>query len=866
MEKYIQIKGARVNNLKNVDLNIPINQITCMAGPSGSGKSSLAFHTLYSESKRRFLNSFPTYLKFFSDRPAPVDVDEISPVLPVFGLPQINPIVGTRAIVADTMQLTESLQNLFYYFGKAKCPKHLVFLEKYNVATIISNYIKNLDDEDIIYLFATKDSFLEFLQGSPFPSRTIKNLKSNQINDFNKDDELWELLRFKKKGINRIQQKLSELQNLALETYLVIPKKSNYHFINLKLQGLDTCPICGDESIDKIQLTHFSPYNALGACSSCNGFGATLEYDSEKILDAEKSVIEGGAKLLEYSRFDGLKDLLINELKRAKISINKPVKDLPKEFYNILYKGSGRYCGYDELFSYLDSKRYKANVRIFIRGIQKEVQCESCLGSRLNQLCHHYFIFDDDLSYLSLWDLTIDELSNSLKSGVLIIKDPKQQNLLNKVISILDVANGLGLGHLLISRKSKTLSAGEYQRLLLLKYLSYEGTDSLFVFDEPSLGLCNSEQKILLKGFRKLKEQGNTVLLIDHSTFFHKNSDHLVVMGPGAGKFGGEVLFTGKYLNYETKLELPKISPIKNLNDCKFIEVKSPEVYGIEYGDFEIPIGALTCVFGNSGTGKTACLINVLANHLYKDIYGEFLNITKGSAKKITSKSNFNDVIVVDSNLNRYTSRSSVGSLTELSTIVRKHFLKTKAAKALGLKDGHLSSNSELGQCPSCEGSGVKVIEMQFLEDVILTCEDCNGKKIKPIYAELSDGKMTLYEAYNMPLSQVLERVELTPKFRRIWDYLKLLKLEYLSLDRKINSLSGGERQRIYLLSKLLKRVDNSILFFENLSFGLSDQEVYSLAKFLQDLCSEGNTAVIIDQHHLFKTAATYTLDFSKGD
>ena len=528
MEKFIQIKGARVNNLKGVNLDIPINKITCFAGPSGSGKSSLAFHTLFSESKRRFLNSFPTYLKFFSDRPAPVDVDEISPVLPVFGLPQINPIVGTRATVADTMQLTESLQNLFYYFSKAKCPEHLIPLESYNIASVINQYTSKLDDNDVLYIYTTKDSFINHLYATPFPTRSIEDKNSKQINDFNEDDKLWELIRFKKKSLSRIEKKLIDFKKLDLETYLVIPSASKLKFFSIELDGMDTCPKCGYQNEETSKLAHFSPYNALGACSTCNGFGATLEYDAEKLIDEEKSVSEGGAKLLEFNRFSGLKDLLISAMKKANISTSKPISDLPKEFKSILYSGSGRYCGYDELFSYLETKRYKANVRIFIRGIQKEVECEQCHGSRINSLTHNFHIFKEDFSYLSLWKMTIDQLFEKLSSGELIIKDDKQINLLNKIISILDVAKGLGLGHLEICRKSKTLSAGEYQRLLLLKYLSYEGTNSLFVFDEPSLGLCSSEQVMLFAGFEKLKCQGNTVLIIDHSDYFHKSSETLL--------------------------------------------------------------------------------------------------------------------------------------------------------------------------------------------------------------------------------------------------------------------------------------------------------------------------------------------------
>ena len=270
----------------------------------------------------------------------------------------------------------------------------------------------------------------------------------------------------------------------------------------------------------------------------------------------------------------------------------------------------------------------------------------------------------------------------------------------------------------------------------------------------------------------------------------------------------------------------------------------------------------MTWVTGASGTGKTANVIKIMANTLHKKLTGEWLEEEEFSVKNVKCPTQFDDVIVIASDLNRFTSRSSVGTITELATVIRKHFLKLPVAKSMNLKEGHLSSNSELGMCPRCEGRGSIVIEMQYLEDIVLECEDCKGLKIKPLYANISDGKMTVAEAYNLPLSQVLERIELTPKFRRVWDYLKILNLDYLSLDRALNSLSGGEKQRIFLLSKLLKNIQNSLLIFENISFGLSERELKLLGTFLEDLIQLKNTIVIIDSSSHFNNLATSKLTF----
>lgn len=859
--KYINIKGARVNNLKSVDLKIPINKITCFAGPSGSGKTSIAFHTLFAESKRRFLNSFPTYLKFFSDRPAPVDVDLIEPVLPVFGLPQINPVVGTRACVSDTMHLTELLQNLYANSSKELCPTHKCELERTSILDTISPFLSKLKEESVVYILTNKENFITFLKDSPFPNRSFSSEKL-EVHSFDKDDEYWELVRFKVKGVDKLHKKIEQYVEKNIPLYIFTDKTSNVEQLILKDET--KCPKCDYTGLTNYNLSFFSPYNALGACEVCSGFGANLVYDENKLLTKHLSVDDGGTRFLDYKRFGNLIDDFKKEMKKQKLSTSLPIEKQPKKFYRLLYEGDGTWCGLDELFKYLETKRYKASVRIFIRGIQREEVCTSCEGSRLNSNVHNNYLFkNENTTYKDLWSFTVFELRDYLKkySRQIFLNLESNRKILNKIIKLLTVAEGIGLGHLKINRKVKTVSAGEYQRLLLLKYLSYEGTGALFVFDEPSLGLSLKEMKVLGRSFGNLVELGNTVVLVEHSEYFHKISDHYIVMGPKAGKFGGEILYQGKYKEKILDFELEKVSKNKIVEvDRKWIKVIRPELYNKTFQDIAIPTNEIIHVTGESGSGKSAIFINILANKISQDVKESSLNIEFGKFKKITYPKTINDVIVVDSNLNRYSSRSTVGSLTGLFSIVRKHFLNTPYAKSMGLKDGHLSANSILGQCPSCEGKGVKVVEMQFLEDIILECEDCNGRKIKSLYADLSDGSISVHEAFSSPLSAVIPDIKLTPKYRRIWEFMKILKLDYLSLDRSMSSLSGGEKQRLYLLSKLEKEVKNSVIFFENISFGLSKIELHSLGKFLNELTYLNNTIVIIDQDEFFKKISTFNI------
>lgn len=859
----IEIRGARVHNLKNVDLDIPLRKLVCFAGPSGSGKTSLAFHTLLTESKRRFVNSFPNSMKFFTDRPAAVDVDRIFPVLPVFGLPQINPVMGARSVVSDIMRLTDSLQNLFFTASEELCPVHETELEVRSIGQQLKSQVAKAVPNGVYHVLLSPNEFIRVFGEGFIPPRSYSS-KRKTIETFQSEDDLWEVMRFKFENLDSLEKKWIELKLSELRLNYILFGPEMKKPLELKFHFEKACPSCGFESRPVQTVSAFSPYSALGACPNCNGYGANLVYDEKKIIDREMSIQEGGLKLLNYGPFQDAYEELLSILKRKKIPTDVPIKKLPKEFFEILEDGHGQYPGYGELKRYLESKKYKPSVRIYIRHLQREEPCQVCRSSRLNQAIHHYRISLGGKNWAlhELMELTIKDALTLFSNKRLNAKTHEgrlQQDILEK----LKLAFEMGLGHLALLRKAKSLSAGEYQRLLLIKYLTFKGTDSLFVLDEPSLGLGESELAQLVSSLRQIIEQGNTVILIDHSEYIHKHCDHLIVMGPASGKNGGEITFQGKPDRYFSLKEHVAWDVKKKLaRSSNFVEVVAPRIYGKSYPDFKLPLEEMVWVRGDSGTGKSACLIKIMANTLYKKIYSEWLEEDEFSVKSVKSPQKFEDVIVIASDLNRFTSRSSVGTITEFSSVIRKHFLKLPISKSMDLKEGHLSSNSELGMCPRCEGKGSIIIEMQYLEDIVLECEDCKGLKIKPLYANISDGKMTVAEAYNLPLSQVLERIELTPKFRRIWEYLKILNLDYLSLDRTLNSLSGGEKQRIYLLSKLMKTIQNSLVIFENLSFGLSEKELKLLGTFLQELLQLKNTIVVIDSSSCFKYLATSKLEF----
>ncbi len=866
VQDVIQILGARTHNLKNIDVNIKLNQITCMAGPSGSGKSSLAFHTLLTESKRRFINSLPTDMKFFWEIPHTVDVDKIYPVLPAWGLPQHNPVINSRPVALDVLGGHERLQKIFMELGSFVCPTHHVPFQK--VSTLDSvllkiKSLKNLSDDDVVHVFISGDNYRKHVSMEMNPNRSLKTT----VREFDEDDPWYELVRVKVKNLKSLNEKLREFsipEGIDFLFHLLSAKK-NFEVKNLyELQ----CPYCNKKAVE-VKVAHIeslSPLNALGACPHCEGHGMLLVYDRDKLVkDPTKTIREGAINFLLFSRFEHLFPAFLRECKKEGIDVDVPFMDLPESVWTFLYDGKGKYEGFNAYFDYLKTQRYKKNIRIYIRSMQREILCDECEGTRISKNAGSLTIVlsQDIVTYKDFLKLDIKDAFNVLseikRDRKDIIKHEKLENTFNKLERLYTVAVDLGLGHLQNTRKVRSMSSSEYQRLLLSKYLSYEGSQSLFVLDEPSLGLSQSAQEKMMKYLRLLRDQGNTILMVEHSEYLKKESDEVIEMGPGAGALGGKILFQGKYR--APRIDFHKFH-FKSDEKKSFIEITNAHIRNLVRSELIVQKNAINWVRGESGTGKTSFIVHLLANEVHKNVYGSRLSFEDYEFKKMKGIDDLEDVILINSGLDKISSRSTVGTYTDLGGFVRKYFANLEISKKLGLKEGHFSSNSELGQCSSCEGRGVKLVEMHFMEDVEFVCEDCQGKKLKLYYANIFDGHITAYEAFSKPLSEVLPHIKLTPKGKRIWEYFKILKLDYLSLDRTLISLSGGERQRLQLLSLLDRKVENSLIIFENITSGLSHHEFEPLAELLHQLAGSRNTLIVIDQNSFFESIANFQIRF----
>jgi excinuclease ABC subunit A len=838
----IEIKNCSTNNLKNISIKIPVNKITCICGPSGSGKSSLAFHTLANESKRRFLNSMPSSLTFFDRVPQSAVVDKIEPVLPVWVLEQSNPIVGSRLVVADQLELTNDSAKLFFESAHNHCPIHQHEMSSTDFM-MVEDLRENVSDGDVLNFFIAKDLYLENIKGYP-----VRSLGADQtVSDFNEMDEYWEIFRLKGKGLDKLIKRLEEFPFIkGQEQTILVHVNGETKFF--RLSNKMTCLSCVKEEIKTPRsLDEMIPFNGVGACFECKGYGSVLNYSRAKMAKFPfNSINEGAISILDYSKFSHYKAAAIREIKKAGYDLSRPFHEIEDdELWDLLDDGAGNFPGLSYLLEVLELKRYKRSVRIYLRSIQSDETCPKCDGTRVSVSTARCFSKDFDLNYGEFLELSLQEAQALLSSKKSKRLKVPQKHLLEKI----NIAVELGLGELNLTDKLKELDPNEYQKSLLVRYLSYQGTGSLFILDEPALGLDLDAKKMLMKKLKELS-QDNTIVVVDHSDYIQSKSDHIIKMGPGAGHLGGEVTYVGKYKKEKSDLDIDDLEIPKGQGKLT--------LKGISFADkvidkLSFKLNTLNVLTSKRTSVANKFLFDVLANDLTLYLTGKKLNYDIDySIDEYLDDHDFDDVVVYHSGVDRASGRSTVGTMLGLSAHVRKYYASIPVSKNLGLKDGHFSPNSELGQCRTCEGKGVVNFDMQFMEDMIFPCEDCDGKKLNKFYANITDGNFTVYEAYNTPILELYEKLPQTPKVKRLLEYLKVLNLQYLTLDRTLPSLSGGERMRVRFLNTLQKDMSNSLLIFTGLSNGLSHVELAKMQDLLIQLCHKGNTIIAVDNHPMF--------------
>ncbi len=864
MKKKIILRGVRVHNLKNINLDIPLNTFIIVTGVSGSGKSSLAFDTLYAEGQRRYIESLSSYARQFLERMEKPDVDLIDGITPAIAIQQKAVTKNPRSTVATVTEIYDFLRILFARTGAVHCLKCGQPVERDTIDSMAETLNSLPPQTKIIISFSwpldkgltplKKGGFFRIIQ-----KKKIKNLDEARLEKGEKIDVFVDRMTLDRNERERLVDSLE----IALRRgggKVKVQTDNHKEFIFSDRLECKTCEILYDEPFPNL----FSFNSPQGACPFCHGFGDLAVLDEDKIIpDRNKSLREGAVEPWTKPASYRKKRKLIDEAEKRGIPTDVPFKDFKEEWKRFVFEGEGKYKGVEGFFKRLQRKKYKVQVRVFLSRYRKYVPCPTCRQMRLNP--HALSVKIQGLSIGQVVHLTVQEVYEFFQ-GLKLSPFQKQvaEKLLDEIQSRLKFLLEVGLDYITLDRMTFTLSGGEAQRINLAAALSTSLVGTLFVLDEPSIGLHARDNHRLVEILKSLKALGNTVMVVEHDPEIIKSGEHLIDLGPRAGDAGGEVIFNGpmeKFLEYPDSLTAQYLRGEKEIkipntrrSSKNFIEIKDAHKHNLKHLDIKIPLSAFTCITGVSGSGKSTMLYDVL----YQGWRGE----AKDGFKEIKGKEQVDRIIMVNQSPISTSPRSIPATYSKAMDEIREVFSRTREAKTLGYKPGFFSFNTPRGRCESCKGAGHQIVEMQFLSDVVLTCETCRGKRFKSDILEIKFKGKTIDNVLQMSISEACGFFSDKPKIQKRLDPLIEVGLGYLKLGQPTTTLSGGEQQRIKLAYNLIHQKDKKILYlFDEPTIGLHPNDVLALLRCFQKLVEEGHTVVVIEHNLDMVKCADFIID-----
>ena len=897
MSSIIRVRGARQNNLCGLDLDLPLGQLIVVTGPSGSGKSSLAFDTLYAEGQRRYVETFSPYTRQFLDRMDKPKADLIEGIPPAIAIEQANHVKTTRSTVGTITEINDYLKQFFPRVCHAFCPSCQREIRTETTSSVLEEIVREYGGRQVLVTFGVTApigtapaDFFAFLRQQGYlrvwlNHRAIRTDEPPEMHTLPVIvPVIQDRLTVSAENCLRLNEAIEAAFRFGSGKIQIVHEGSSHPFST----GWH-CPHC-DLAIRAPTPGLFSFNNPLGACSDCRGFGRTIGIDWSRVMpDRSLSIASGVVKPFQSGHSKECQRDLMRAAARDEIDVHCPFEELPLPDQNWVIEGDGgnpdeaweqgQWYGVKGFFNWLESKTYKMHIRVLLSRYRNYQPCPRCGGARLQPEALNFRLQPAHKTLPEIAATPVGELLDEVEAAQLPVGDATSKLLREQIASRLRYLNQVGLGYLTLDRPTRTLSGGEIERVNLTTCLGASLVNTLFVMDEPTVGLHPRDTGRLVDIMQALRAKGNTLVVVEHEEAVIRRADHIVDIGPGRGSDGGKLMFSGPAAEFQNSelglssltadyLTARKVIPVpaRRRKAKRMLKLRGIRHHNLQDLDIDIPLGVLCCVTGVSGSGKSSLVYDVL----YRSLAGNagFYGISRfdgdgaGTCRSITGGEEISDAIMVDQSPLARTPRSTPAVYIGAYDAIREVFGTHPNALSAGLSPSSFSFNTGDGRCERCAGLGFEKIEMQFLSDLYLRCPECEGRRFQPHVLKIRVGDRSIADVLEMTVGEAIAFFQKDERIARPLSLLAEVGLDYLRLGQPVNALSGGESQRLKLAGHLAEPSGaGALLIFDEPTTGLHFDDVARLLRVFHRLVTEGKSLVVVEHNLEVIKCADWIID-----